>query len=99
MLAICFPYIFFISLVSFASGLLNTYGSFKAPAFTPVLLNLSFIAFALWAAPHFERRSWRSRGPSSRRARPAPFQIPFLKRDRMLAMPRWGPRDEAVVRS
>ena len=43
------------SLVSFASGLLNTYGSFKAPAFTPVLLNLSFIAFALWLAPHLER--------------------------------------------
>src|SRR6185436_8904285 len=53
MVRICFPYILFISLVSFASGLLNTYGSFKAPAFTPVLLNLSFIAFALWAAPHF----------------------------------------------
>src|SRR5256885_6442683 len=32
---ICFPYILFVSLVSFAAGLLNTYGSFKAPAFTP----------------------------------------------------------------
>jgi peptidoglycan biosynthesis protein MviN/MurJ (putative lipid II flippase) len=31
MTRICFPYILFISLVSFASGLLNTYGSFKAP--------------------------------------------------------------------
>src|SRR5512142_312601 len=41
MLRICFPYILFISLVSFCAGILNTYGSFKAPAFTPVLLNLS----------------------------------------------------------
>src|SRR5262249_16459566 len=51
MVRVCFPYILFISLVSFCSGLLNTYGSFKAPAFTPVLLNLTFIAFALWLAP------------------------------------------------
>jgi peptidoglycan biosynthesis protein MviN/MurJ (putative lipid II flippase) len=29
MTRICFPYIFFISLVSFAAGLLNTYGAFK----------------------------------------------------------------------
>ena len=55
MLRICFPYIYFISFTSFAAGILNTYGSFKAPAFTPVLLNLTFIAFALLAAPHFER--------------------------------------------
>jgi putative peptidoglycan lipid II flippase len=52
MLRICFPYILFVSLVSFSAGLLNTYGAFKAPAFTPVLLNLSFIAFALLLAPH-----------------------------------------------
>src|ERR1700749_1870088 len=54
MLRICFPYIFFISLVSFASGILNTYGRFKSPAFTPVLLNLSSIACAIWLAPHLE---------------------------------------------
>src|SRR5258706_379041 len=96
---VCFPYILFISLVSFASGLLNTYGSFKAPAFTPVLLNLSFIGFALWAAPHFERPimalAWAVFAGGLAQLL---FQIPFLKRVGMLAMPRWGPRDEAVVR-
>src|SRR5262249_33475781 len=55
MLRICFPYILFISLVSFCAGILNTYGAFKGPAFTPVLLNLSFIGFVLFAAPHFGR--------------------------------------------
>src|SRR5512132_29871 len=35
MVRICFPYILFVSLVSFCAGILNTYGSFKAPAFTP----------------------------------------------------------------
>jgi putative peptidoglycan lipid II flippase len=99
MLRICFPYILFISLVSFAAGLLNTYGSFKAPAFTPVLLNLSFIGFALLAAPHFERPivalAWAVFFGGLAQLL---FQLPFLKRIGMLAWPRWEPRDEGVVR-
>lgn len=51
LLRITFPYILFISLVSLAGGILNTYGKFFAPAFTPTLLNLSFIGCALWLAP------------------------------------------------
>lgn len=51
---ITFPYILFISLVALASGVLNTWGRFALPAFTPVLLNLSFIAMALLAAPYFD---------------------------------------------
>src|SRR5260221_11587215 len=51
LLRICFPYILFVSLVSFSAGLLNTYGSFKGPPFTPGLLNLSFIALPLWLPP------------------------------------------------
>ncbi|MDP2829565.1 MAG: murein biosynthesis integral membrane protein MurJ [Sulfuricellaceae bacterium] len=47
-----FPYIFFISLVSLASGVLNTYSRFAVPAFTPALLNLSFIGCALWLTPY-----------------------------------------------
>ena len=99
MLRICFPYILFISLVSFASGLLNTYGSFKAPAFTPVLLNLSFIGFAVWVAPHLERPivalAWAVFFGGIVQLL---FQIPFLKRIRMLPRPRWDPRDAGVVR-
>ncbi|MDD5331170.1 MAG: murein biosynthesis integral membrane protein MurJ, partial [Sulfuricella sp.] len=52
LLRFIFPYIFFISLVSLAGGVLNTYSKFSVPAFTPVLLNLSFIACALWLAPY-----------------------------------------------
>src|SRR5262245_51454339 len=55
MLRICFPYILFVSLVAFAAGILNTYGKFKGPAFTPVLLNLCFIGFILWGAPRFQQ--------------------------------------------
>ena len=99
MVRICFPYILFISLVSFASGVLNTYGAFKAPAFTPVLLNLCFIAFAILVAPRMEQPvvalAWAVfLGGIVQLA----FQVPFLARIRMLPVPAWDPRDEGVRR-
>lgn len=51
LLRITFPYILFISFVALAGGILNTYSKFSVPAFTPVLLNLSFIGCSLWLAP------------------------------------------------
>lgn len=51
---ITFPYILFMSLVALAGGVLNTWSRFAIPAFTPVLLNLSFIGMALFAAPLFD---------------------------------------------
>jgi putative peptidoglycan lipid II flippase len=53
MLRITFPYLLFISLVSLAGGILNTWSRFAVPAFTPTLLNLSFIFCALVLAPYF----------------------------------------------
>ena len=44
---VMWPYIFFISLSALAAAILNAFGSFALPAFTPVLLNLSIIACAL----------------------------------------------------
>ena len=99
MLRICFPYIFFVSLVSLSAGILNTYGSFKAPAFTPVLLNLSFIAFALWVAPHLEKPivalAWAVFFGGLAQLL---FQVPFLQRIGMLPRPRWAPHDPGVRR-
>ncbi|NCN88738.1 MAG: lipid II flippase MurJ, partial [Gallionella sp.] len=54
LLRITSPYIFFISLVAVAAGILNTYNKFWVPAFAPILLNLCFIGGALWAAPYFD---------------------------------------------
>lgn len=48
---ICFPYLFFISLVALSMGVLNAHGHFAAPALAPCLLNLSLIASALLLAP------------------------------------------------
>ena len=44
---VVFPYIFFISLVAFSMGILNTYRVFFPPAFSPVLLNISMIVSVL----------------------------------------------------
>src|SRR5690242_14194233 len=54
MLRITFPYIAFISLVALAAGVLNTWSRFAVPAFTPVLLNVSFIVCSAFFAGHFE---------------------------------------------
>ena len=54
LLRITFPYIFFIALVAFAGGILNSFQQFAVPAFTPVLLNLSLIASVFFLAPYFE---------------------------------------------
>jgi len=53
-----FPYIVMISLVALAAGILNTWSEFRLPAFTPVLLNLSFIAAALFLAPRLAEPIW-----------------------------------------
>src|SRR3989442_4421937 len=43
---IMFPYIFLISLSALSMGILNSFGRFGAPAFAPVVLNLTMIAFS-----------------------------------------------------
>jgi putative peptidoglycan lipid II flippase len=54
MLRIVFPYLFFISLVALAGGVLNSHGRFALPAFTPVLHNLALIAAMLLLAGHLD---------------------------------------------
>jgi len=51
---IMFPYILFIGLAAVTMGVLNSTGSFAAPAFAPVLLNVCIISAAFLIAPHFE---------------------------------------------
>ena len=101
MLRIVFPYIFFVSLVAMAAGILNTYGRFGAAAFTPVLLNLSLIAAALLLAPHLERPvlalAW---GVFIAGAVQLAFQIPFLRHLHLLPRPRfsWRTKHQGVTR-
>ena len=46
MIRITFPYLFLISMTGFCGAILNSYGRFSVPAFTPVFLNLSLICSA-----------------------------------------------------
>ncbi len=55
MTRIMFPYICCMSFVAMAGGILNTWGEYKIPAFTPVLLNLSFIAASWLVAPYVQQ--------------------------------------------
>src|ERR1700716_540346 len=55
MTRIMFPYIGFMAFVALAGGILTTWREFKIPAFTPVLLNVSFIAASLFLAPHLKQ--------------------------------------------
>ena len=96
---IAFPYILFISLVSLAGGILNTWSRFAVPAFTPVLLNLSFIGMALFAAPHFDppvlALAWAVfLGGVLQLA----LQLPFLAKIGMLPRFSLSLRDEGVRR-
>ncbi|MDZ4261403.1 MAG: murein biosynthesis integral membrane protein MurJ [Pseudomonadota bacterium] len=97
MLRLTFPYIFFISLTAFAGSILNTYGRFGVPAFTPVLMNLCLIGCALWLAPRMEEPvmalAW---GVLLSGVVQLLFQFPFLRRLHLLPRPRWGSKDEGV---
>lgn len=54
LLRLTFPYLLFISLTALAGAVLNTYGRFAVPAFTPVLLNVAIITSALVLSPRLE---------------------------------------------
>jgi putative peptidoglycan lipid II flippase len=48
-----FPYLFFVGLVAFAMGVLNSHGHFFAPSFSPVLMNMGFISGAMFMRDTF----------------------------------------------
>lgn len=99
MIRITFPYLFFISLAGFAGAVLNTYGRFAVPAFTPVLLNLCLIIAAVWASPYFEEPvmalAW---GVFIAGCAQFAFQLPFLHRLGLLPRPKIDTKDEGVKR-
>ncbi len=99
LLRITFPYIFFISLVSMAGGVLNTFNKFTAPAFTPVWLNVAMIFAMLFFADHFDAPikalAW---GVFVGGFLQLVFQVPFLKQIGMLPRFNFKYDDEGVWR-
>jgi putative peptidoglycan lipid II flippase len=53
-----FPYIFFVSLVALAMGLLNALRHFMAPALSPVLFNVCIVVCAILLAPVLSEPVW-----------------------------------------
>ena len=99
MLRLTFPYLLFISLVAFAGGILNTFGRFAIPAFTPVLLNLVLIGSVFLLAPHFDQPVYGlAAGVFIAGVVQLGFQVPFLRRIGVLPRPRWGWNHEGVRR-
>ncbi len=99
MLKITFPYLALISLTALCGSVLNTFGYFGVPAFTPALLNVSIIAAAIYLAPHFNppvvALSW---GVLLGGILQLAFQIPFLIKKRLIVLPRINFKDKGVRR-
>lgn len=99
LLRITFPYIVFISLVSLAGGILNTYGHFSVPAVTPVWLNVAFIVAALWVAPYFEHAiqvlAWAVFVGGLIQML---YQLPYLRKIGLMPKWQWNTQDEGVWR-
>lgn len=97
MLRITFPYLFFISLTAYVSGILNTYGKFGIPSFTPNILNFALIGAAIFMAPHFSKPvvalAW---GVFIGGAAQLLFQLPFLHKLKLFPKPQLLWRDEGV---
>lgn len=99
MLKITFPYLMLISLTALCAGVLNTYGVYAIPSFTPALLNVCLIATAFGITHYFkvpiEAQAW---GVLLGGFVQFFFQIPFLKRIGLLPMPRVNWKDPGVNR-
>ncbi len=97
MLRITFPYLFFISSVAFAGGILNSHGKFAVPAFTPVFLNICMIAAAIWLSPLMpEPVTALAWGVFAAGVVQLIFQFPALWRLGLIPRLRWGFADKGV---
>jgi putative peptidoglycan lipid II flippase len=100
MLRFTFPYLFFVSLTAFAGGILNTFGRFGVPAFTPVILNVVLIAAAVWVAPLLDQPIMAlAYAVFVAGLAQLLFQVPFLARIHALPRPKWRPRHAGVRRA
>nr|ADI19752.1 hypothetical protein [uncultured gamma proteobacterium EB000_37F04] len=99
LIKLTFPYLLLISLTGFAGAILNSYQRFAVPALTPILLNLSLIAAALWVAPGFDEPVVAlALGVLIAGFAQLLFQLPALAAIDLVPRPRWAPRHEGVRR-
>jgi putative peptidoglycan lipid II flippase len=94
---ITFSYLMLISLAAFVGSILNSYGKFGIPAFTPALLNIVLIIAALYFSHYFtipiESQAW---GILIAGVIQLGFQLPYLKKIGFLVWPKLSWKDEGV---
>jgi putative peptidoglycan lipid II flippase len=99
MLRLTFPYVLLVSLTALAGSVLNAYRRFAVASFTPVILNLVMITFAIWVEP---RLPWPGVGLAAgvfvAGVLQLAFQVPFLRRLGLLPRPRWDAAHAGVRR-
>ncbi|MEQ8514107.1 MAG: murein biosynthesis integral membrane protein MurJ, partial [Chromatocurvus sp.] len=99
LIRVTFPYLLLISMTGLCGAILNSYGRFAVPAFTPVLLNLSLIGAATLAAPGFAEPAFAlAWGVAFAGLVQLLFQLPFLYRLDLVPRPRWDIRHPGVRR-
>src|SRR5690606_26499710 len=90
MLRITFPYLLLISLAGFAGAVLNSFGRFAVPAFTPVWLNVCLMAGAVLGARYSAQPvivlAWSVLLAGCVQLA---FQLPFLARLQLLPRRPW----------
>ncbi len=97
LIRITYPYLFLISMTGFCGAILNSYGRFAVPAFTPVLLNLSLISAALFASPWFADPAYAlAWGVFMAGVIQLLFQLPFLYKLELVPRPRWDTQHPGV---
>ena len=99
LLRLTFPYLLLISLTAFYGSVLNTYGQFAVPAVTPVLLNLCLIIATYCFTPWFDEPlmalAW---GVLLAGVTQLAFQLPFVMKLGLMALPTPGFSDSGVKR-
>lgn len=94
---VMFPYMLFIGLASVTMGVLNSMGSFTAPALSPVMLNVAMISAALFVSPRMENPIvGLALGVIAGGMLQLLVQLPPVKKKGMGIMVIWRPAHEGV---
>ena len=99
MLKITFPYLWFITFTALSGAILNTLGKFAVAAFTPVFLNVAIIGCAVYVSPQLAQPEiGLAIGVFLGGLIQFLFQIPFLKKEKLLVKPSWQWHHPGVVK-
>lgn len=96
---ITFPYIFFISIVAFFMGVLNSLRRFAAPAAAPIFLNVGIIGAAYLLSPHLAQPIVGvAIGVLIGGMLQVVLQVPWITKEGLKLFPLWRPDHPAVKR-